>query len=91
MRAVVICEDHTLDEHILIPVVTHLFRELNQRCKVDVANNPRFQGVAQALKMAQLKKVFEFYPMADAYFLIIDRDGKSNRSKQIQDRVKKAA
>jgi hypothetical protein len=79
MKAVVICEDHTLDEYVVKPVVENIFRELGKRCRVTVASNPRVKGVDQALSADLLQHVFSNYRAADVFFLIVDRDGDEQR------------
>jgi len=81
IKAVVVCEDHTLDEYILKPIIEMVFREHSQQVRIQVHNNPQVRGVTQALSRQLHSKVLALYPMAGAFFLIVDRDCKPNRHK----------
>jgi hypothetical protein len=91
MKAVVICEDHQLDEYIIRPVIKRIFAE--HRRKVDVTFVPRtlVRGVAEALQKSKLKIVLDRYGMADAFFLIVDRDCQTNREAKVSQRLVEAA
>lgn len=79
IKAVIICEDQVLDEHILTPVIKQIFNELGQRVKISFAPRTMIRSFDQVLQKSRHKKVFSRYRSADIFFLIIDRDGKENR------------
>ena len=91
IKAVVICEDHRLDEYILKPVIKQIFNELGQKVRISFAPRTMIQGVHQALQKTKHKDVFSRYSIADVFFLIIDRDGDENReSGKFADRLAEA-
>ena len=92
IKAVVICEDPRLDEYILRPVIEQIFNELGQKVKISFAPRTMIQGVNQALQKSRHQDVFSRYPMADVFFLIIDRDGDEHRENgKFADRLAEAA
>jgi len=90
MKVLVIPEDHTLDQHILKPVVEHIFRDVGRKAKVFVLQNPRLRGVAQALDKDMLARVLDESPMIDLFLLIVDRDCDKTRKDRLEARIQQA-
>ena len=87
-NVLVIPEDFTKDEHILKPIVEHIFKDCGRRAQVQVCREPNFQGVDAALKLSALREVIELYPMVHLFVLVVDRDGKPGR-KQRTDEIER--
>ena len=49
MNVLVIPEDPMLDEHILVPVLAQVFRDLGRAARVRVLKEPRLRGVDEEL------------------------------------------
>ncbi|HLA85543.1 MAG TPA: hypothetical protein VJL29_12170 [Thermoguttaceae bacterium] len=80
MKVLIITEDHTLDQYIVKPIVRELFDELGRgHITVDVCCDPRIQGIHEATNSQVLAQVFDNYPQADLFLLIIDGDCLSSR------------
>ena len=90
MKVTVISENHTLDQHILKPVVQRLFRDLNRRARVDVLPDPGLGGVSQALDKRILGRILDENPMVDLFLLIVDRDCVASRQGRLDARVQQA-
>lgn len=84
-KAFVLCEDHSLDQYILRPVIEEIFREAGATCRVLMATNPRIQGYEDLKKPETINAVIANYRwQADAFFLVVDRDCKSqSRSAEV--------
>lgn len=92
IKAVVICEDHQLDEYIIRPVIEQIFAEHGRKVRVTFAPRTLIQGVAQALQKSKHRDVFDRYGMANAFFLIVDRDCDPHRENgKFADRLAQAA
>ncbi|MCH7687053.1 MAG: hypothetical protein IH899_10300 [Planctomycetes bacterium] len=92
IKTVVICEDDRLDQYILTPVINQIFKELGQKVRIQFVPHTEIQGFNQAVQKAKHKIVLSRYPMADVFFLIIDRDGNENRENgKFADRLADAA
>ena len=79
MRVCVIPEDHLNDQHVLKPLFERLFDQLgyaNTRVRICQL---RIQGVTEALKSENIRKVRERYSMDDVFILCVDRDCDLNR------------
>ena len=83
MRVLVVPEDPVKDRYILKPVVEQIFDDLGRpKTRVDVLENPRLQGVAEALSKKILADIVEGarYQMIDLFLILVDRDGEASRS-----------
>ena len=74
MRVLIIPEDPTLDQHVLKPVVEHIFQDLGRAARVEVLVDPHLSGIDQALDANILREVVEDNAMVDLFVLIVDRD-----------------
>ena len=74
MRVLVIPEDPYLDQYILKPVIAGVFEDLGRTAQIDVLQNPRMRGVAQALDAAILNAIVLDHRMIDLLLLALDRD-----------------
>lgn len=81
MKVLVIPEDFVNDQWILKPVFEAMFASLGKpQAKIRVCQDPRFNGVGQALKWEQIQLVLERYEgMVDIFILCVDRDADENR------------
>jgi hypothetical protein len=79
MKVLIIPEDPTLDRYILKPIVERIFADHGQRARIEVLQNPRLRGVAQALDGAILTKIMTMYPMIDLFLVMVDRDGQPEK------------
>jgi hypothetical protein len=91
MKVLVIPEDPTLDQHILKPVVEHLFKGLQRAARVEVLQDPHLTGVSDALNGDILAHVLHTNPMIDLFLLIVDRDCCEARQSVLDARLKEAA
>jgi hypothetical protein len=87
MKVLVIPEDRTLDEDILLPVVRHIFRDLGRTATVSILADPHLRGVSQALDKDIFSEIIELYPMVDLFLLILDRDCDEGRHYKVESRV----
>jgi hypothetical protein len=74
MKVLVIPEDPTLDQHILKPIVQHLFKDLGRAVRVDVLQDPHLKGVDEALNSATVEAIIGENPMIDLFIIMVDRD-----------------
>ena len=79
MRVCVIPEDHLNDPHILKPLFERLFDQLGYANTSVRVCQLRIQGVTEALKSENIRKVRERYSMDDVFILCVDRDCNENR------------
>lgn len=80
MKVLLIPEDFTYDQHILLPLFSRLFRDIRKRnAKIRVCRDPNLGGVEEALKIERLREIVNSYPMMDLFILCVDRDGKEGR------------
>lgn len=78
MRVLVVPEDPVKDRYILKPVVEQIFDDLDRpKTRVEVLENPRLQGVAEALSKKTLADIVQSprYRMIDLVLVLVDRDG----------------
>lgn len=78
MRVLVVPEDPVKDRYILKPVVEQIFDDLGRpKARIDVLENPRLQGVAEALSPKALTDIVQSprYRMIDLFLVLVDRDG----------------
>jgi hypothetical protein len=80
VKVMVIPEDPARDQYILKPVMERIFLDLGRKARVQVLSNPRLRGVAQALDATTVARVVAMYPMIDLFCIMVDRDGKPERS-----------
>ncbi|MCZ7635082.1 MAG: DUF4276 family protein [Verrucomicrobia bacterium] len=80
LKVLVIPEDFTKDEHILLPLVSRIVEECGRKGKVRICRDPNFQGVDAALDLERLRtEVIGRQAMVDWFLLIVDRDGQKGR------------
>lgn len=84
----VVCEDHTLDQYVVTPIIKQLLASVGKpRAKVKVVTNPRLTGIADVLE--QFAELVERYaPLGDAVLFSVDLDGEDgsegNRNRMLQ-------
>ena len=85
MNVLIIPEDVKNDQFILKPIFARLLKALGaSSVKVQVCQNPRLRGVAQALNSEQLAQIVNRYgSMADLIILCVDRDGITERRQRL--------
>ncbi len=81
MNVLIIPEDPTKDKYVLKPIVEQLFDDLGRRAKVVVLENPRLQGVDEALAAAQTAAIVQQYSFMQLFLTLVDRDGKADRQR----------
>ena len=87
MRVVLIPEDFTHDQHILLPLFHRLFRDIGKpKAKIIVCREPKLGGVEEALKIRRLREIVDSYPMTNLFVLCVDRDGNQGRRERL-DRI----
>jgi hypothetical protein len=74
VNVLVIPEDPTLDEHVLQPVIAHVFRDLERPARVRILKDPHLRGAAQALDPAVVAAIVRDNPMEQIFVLVVDRD-----------------
>lgn len=79
MKVMVIPEDPTLDQYILLPIVKQLFEDLGRSARISVLSNPRLKGVAQALDKDVLRDIVQTNRMIDLFLVLVDRDAEEKR------------
>jgi hypothetical protein len=79
MKVLVIPENPTLDQYILKPIVTRIFRELNLSPKIFILQDPHLNGVSEALDPKIIGTILQIHPMIDLFLLIVDRDCDETR------------
>ena len=84
MRVLVIPEDDRKDQYILKPIFSRLLRSIGKpRARIQVCQDPRLGGVAEALKSERLREIIERYGMIDIFILCVDRDGVVARRQRL--------
>lgn len=74
VKVAIACEDHTLDQYILVPVVSALMNVLGKpRAKVAPVSNPRIRGDTH-LMAAACELLDRYGPVADVVIFVIDID-----------------
>ena len=87
MKVLLIPEDFTYDQYILLPLFRRLFRNLGKpNAKISVCREPNLGGVEEALKIERLREIVDMYSMTDLFVLCVDRDGNPGRRTQL-DRI----
>lgn len=79
-RIAVACEDHTLDQYIIVPVLKSLLSHLGKpRAYVRVITDPRITGI-DVLK-AQASSILNRYaPLSDLVVFALDADGHDGQA-----------
>ena len=84
MKVLLIPEDFTYDQYILLPLFRRLFRSLGKpNAKISVCREPNLGGVEEALKIERLREIVHMYPMMDLFVLCVDRDGNPDRRERL--------
>ncbi|MGK7874605.1 MAG: hypothetical protein AB4426_15255 [Xenococcaceae cyanobacterium] len=93
MKILVIPEDFRKDQYMLEPIIKAMMKELKKpTAKVIVCRDPLLRGIAQALKWERIKEIIDKYKgMIDLFLLCVDRDGKKDRRKRLDNIERKAA
>jgi hypothetical protein len=76
-----VCEDYTLDQYVLQPILEAMFREIGRKAKIRPCMDPRFRGISQATNWERLREevIKRYKGMWDCFLLIVDRDGDAGR------------
>lgn len=84
-NVLVIPEDFTKDEHVLLPIVRRVLVDSGKpNAAVLVCRDPNFQGISGALDHNRVREeVILRYPMVDLFILIVDRDGRQGRAEAV--------
>ena len=90
MKVMIIPEDFKNDHYILKPLFSRLFRNIRvPSVQIQICNNPRLRGVAQAMDSDRLAQIVQRYgSMMDAFVLCVDRDGVRGRRDRL-DQIEK--
>ena len=88
MKVLIIPEDPALDQHILKPIVERIFKDLGKTARVEVLQNPRLRGVAQALDKKQVDDIVDNYSMHDLFLLMVDNDCDESHASLATQRVR---
>lgn len=73
-RAFVVCEDHTLDQFVAVPVVLAMLKQVGKpHARVRPVSNPRLQGISQVeSKFAEIAE--RYAKISDLVVFALDRD-----------------
>ena len=84
-NVLVIPEDFTKDEHILLPLIRRVLGDAGKpNAAVLVCRDPNFQGIGGALDYQRIKdEVVLRYPMVDLFVLFVDNDAKPGREDSV--------
>ena len=87
MRALVVPEDFSNDQHILKPLFSRLFKEIGwPHAKVNICTDPLLGGVNEALKSERIAEVVRQHGgMTDIFILCVDRDGDRGRRQRLDE------
>lgn len=87
LKIVIACEDHTLDQYVVVPVVKLLMSHIGRpQADVRVITNPRLQGINTLLK--QMCRILERYEkIADLVIFIVDGDCEDGRPASLRSRM----
>ncbi len=84
MNILIIPEDFSKDQQILKPLIEAMFTQLGKPAKVAVCQNPRLQGISQALNWQRIERIIEQYQWKVHLFLLcVDRDSVEGRKTQL--------
>ena len=80
-NVLVIPEDFTKDEHILLPLVRKVLADAGKpKAIVQVCRDPNFQGIDGAMDETRIREeVIARYRMVNLFLLMVDRDAKPGR------------
>lgn len=80
-NVLIVPEDFTKDEHILLPIVRKVLHDAGKpKATVLVCRDPNFQGIDGALDQCRIREeVIRRYPMVNLFLLMVDRDGRPGR------------
>lgn len=91
MKVLIIPEDVKFDQDMLKPLFQTMMSYLGKsKIKVQVCQNPRFQGVSQVLKWENLERILKQYPQVDLFIVCVDRDGVEEREAKLKHLEEKA-
>lgn len=80
LRISIACEDHTLDQYIIKPVIRNLFADLGRpRARVEMITSPRLQGFS-TLKQNASALLDRYGTISDLVLFVMDADGKDGAS-----------
>ncbi len=74
MRVLVIPEAPTLDQYVVKPIIEWISLDLGRNARVDILNDPRISGAAQALNPSLIAEIIRDNAMIDLFLLVVDRD-----------------
>jgi len=80
MNVLVIPEDFRKDQYILGPIIRAMFSKIGRPANVEVLKDPLLGGVSEALKIENLRGIFDrnkYY--VDLFLLCVDRDLEEGR------------
>jgi hypothetical protein len=84
LRVLIIPEDFTFDQYILLPIIQAMFRNLGKpTAKIAVCQDPRLGGVDQATSWERIRPILEQYGMVNLFLLCVDRDGIEGRQQRL--------
>ena len=81
MNVLIIPEDFRKDQHIVLPIVQRMLREVGKpNANVRVCLDPLMGGVSQAMKWERIREVLVRYRgMVQVFLLLVNRDGNAGR------------
>jgi hypothetical protein len=75
----VVCEDHTLDQYTVVPVVKEMMRSLGKpNATVRAVTNPRLQGISQVETLFD-SLATRYAAIGDVVIFALDRDAEDGR------------
>ncbi len=84
MKVLIIPEDFLKDQQVLKPIIEAMFAQLQKPARVAVCQNPRLQGISQALNWERIREIIRQYAWeVDVFLLCVDRDGEAGRKTQL--------
>ncbi len=86
MKVLIIPEDPTVDQFVLKPIVTAIFKVLVRIARINVLGNPRLRSVNQSLDFKILERIIASYPQEDLFLLLLDRDCEETRIEKVKAR-----
>lgn len=76
IRISVVCEDHTLDQYVVRPVISALMAEIGKpRCIIRVVTDPKLNGI-DGLRQQFTGILRRYAAVSDVVIFAIDADGK---------------
>lgn len=84
MNVLVIPENQTHDQFILLPIINSLMAAAGKpRAKVRVCAKPAPNGIGQVLTQEFIGRVIQQNPLVNLFLLIVDRDGIESRRESL--------